>query len=151
MLVAACAVVFFAAAFVGGFLIWQRSAGPSWHAHAPHAPSASRPVRGPFTTTATSPLYRLEVDIAPGMSGINTLHLYAYTPAGASLKVAEWRASAAQQGRGVQPFDIRLVALTESHAIGEVNLPDVGIWTFSFTLRTRDVDTGTVRITVPIT
>lgn len=146
-MVAACAVMLFTAAFVGGFLIWQRSVAPSRQAY---APSASRQVPGPFTATVSSSLYRLRVDIDPARSGDNELHLYAYTSAGGSLKVAEWRASAAQPARGIAPINIRLLPLTDSHAVGQVNLPGAGAWTFSFTLRTSDVDVGTVSVTVSI-
>jgi copper transport protein len=137
----------FAAAFVGGFLIWQRGAGPSRQVHAPFA---SRQVHGPFTATLNSSLYRLQVDINPARSGQNELYLYAYTSAGSPLKVTEWRASVAQPAGGTAPIDVPLLPLTDSHAVGVVNLPGAGAWTFSFTLRTSDADGGTVSVTVSV-
>jgi len=78
------------------------------------------------------------------------VHLYAFTPQGAALTVKEWKASAALPAQGIEPIDVSLLALTESHATGTVTLPNPGGWQFSFTLRVSDFDEATVTTTVPV-
>jgi copper transport protein len=67
------------------------------------------------------------------------------------LPVAEWRATAALPERGIEPIEIPLLPLTDSHATGEISLPSPGNWLLSFTVRLTDIDQATVTSTVPIT
>jgi copper transport protein len=103
-----------------------------------------------FAVTLTSKLYQLQLDVEPARLGNNEVHLYAYTPDGAPLAVKEWKASAALPAQGVEPLDVSLLPLTDSHATGSVTLPSRGDWRFSFTLRTTDIDQATVTTTIPI-
>ncbi|HKT01656.1 MAG TPA: copper resistance protein CopC [Rugosimonospora sp.] len=105
---------------------------------------------GPFSVTLSSSLYQLQIDIDPAKTGDNELHLFAYTPAGAPLKVVQWTGSAALPAQNVEPISISLLALTDSHATGQIALPSAGNWQFSFTLRTTDIDEATVTTTVKI-
>lgn len=106
---------------------------------------------GYYSTTLTSPLYSLQVEVDPAKRGSNSVHLYAYTPDNKPLPVLEWRATAALPDQGVEPIEVALLPLTDNHATGEISLPSPGSWQFSFTIRISDIDQATVTSTVPIT
>ncbi|MBF9127446.1 copper resistance protein CopC/CopD [Plantactinospora sp. S1510] len=106
---------------------------------------------GYYTTTLTSSIYSLQVEVDPAKTGSNSMHLYAYTLDNKPLPVAEWRATAALPDRGIEPIEIPLLPLTPSHATGEISLPSPGNWLLSFTVRLTDIDQATVTSTVPIT
>ncbi|MFJ6195480.1 copper resistance CopC/CopD family protein [Micromonospora sp. NPDC092111] len=105
---------------------------------------------GYYSTTLTSPLYSLQVELDPAERGNNSMHLYAYTPDNRPQPVAEWKATAALPSAGIEPIDIPLLKLTDYHATGEINLPTTGEWQLRFTVRTSDIDQATVTATVPI-
>ncbi len=103
-----------------------------------------------FSATLTSPLYSLQVELDPAKRGSNSIHLYAYTSDNRPQPVKEWKATAALPSAGIEPIDIPLLALTDNHAYGEINLPAAGQWAVRFTLRTSEIDQATVTATVPI-
>ncbi|MCW3843938.1 copper resistance protein CopC/CopD [Micromonospora yasonensis] len=105
---------------------------------------------GFFSTTLTSPLYSLQVELDPAERGNNSLHLYAYTKDNRPQPVKEWKATAALPSAGIEPIEIPLLPLTDNHATGEINLPASGQWQLRFTVRTSDIDQATVTATVPI-
>ncbi|MFD0967382.1 copper resistance CopC/CopD family protein [Plantactinospora endophytica] len=105
---------------------------------------------GYYTTTLTSSLYSLQVEVDPAGTGSNSVHLYAYTPDNKPLPVVEWRATAALPDQGVEPIEVPLLPLTDNHATGEISLPRAGNWQLSFTVRISDIDQATVSSTVPI-
>jgi copper transport protein len=105
---------------------------------------------GQFATTLNSSLYQLQLDIEPTQTGPNDLHLYAYTPQGAQLKVLEWKVTAALPAQGIEPIAAVLTPIADYHDIGQITLPVAGQWTFSFTLRTTEIDEATVTTTVKI-
>jgi copper transport protein len=95
-------------------------------------------------TTLNTKLYTLQVDLEPATVGPNNeIHLYAFTPDGQPLNVKEWTATAALPSQGIEPITINLLALLPNHTTGQVTLPAAGQWTFSFTLRTTDIDEAT--------
>ncbi|GAB3955098.1 hypothetical protein GCM10027614_63330 [Micromonospora vulcania] len=104
-----------------------------------------------FSTTLTSPLYVLQVELEPAQRGNNSMHLYAYTKDdNRPLPVAEWRATAALPSAGIEPIEVPLLPLSDSHAYGDISLPAAGDWQLSITVRTSDIDEATVTATVPI-
>ncbi|MBM7081301.1 copper resistance CopC/CopD family protein [Micromonospora humidisoli] len=105
---------------------------------------------GYYSTTLTSPLYSLQVELDPAERGNNSMHLYAYTPDNRPQPVVEWKATAALPSAGVEPIDIPLLKLTDNHATGEFSFPSAGEWQLRFTVRTSDIDQATVTATVPI-
>ncbi|MFG2056707.1 copper resistance CopC/CopD family protein [Micromonospora sp. NPDC048930] len=105
---------------------------------------------GYFSTTLTSPLYSLQVELDPAERGNNSLHLYAYTKDNRPQPVKEWKATAALPSAGIEPIEIPLLPLTDNHATGEMNLPAAGQWQLRFTVRTSEIDQATVTATVPI-
>jgi copper transport protein len=113
------------------------------------APNASRPAAY-FSTTATTSLYTLQVEVDPAKAGENGVHLYAYTSQGKPLKVVEWAATAALPGAGIEPIAIPLLPLTDNHASGSINLPSAGSWQMRVTVRTTEVDQEATTVTVPV-
>ncbi|MBO4161772.1 copper resistance CopC/CopD family protein [Micromonospora antibiotica] len=105
---------------------------------------------GYYSTTLTSPLFSLQVELDPAERGNNSMHLYAYTPDNRPQPVVEWKATAALPSAGVEPIDIPLLKLTDNHATGEFSFPSAGQWQLRFTVRTSDIDQATVTATVPI-
>ena len=103
-----------------------------------------------FDTVLSNSAYSLQVQIFPATTGNNSIHLYAYSPDGALLPVVEWVATAALPSAGIEPLDVDLLRITDSHAIGEVNLPAAGDWTVKFTLRTSEIDQASVSTTVTV-
>jgi copper transport protein len=112
--------------------------------------TAGADTSGPYSVTLTNALYQLQVDIEPLATGLNTLHLYAYTPTGAPIKVLEWHATAALPAQGIEPVDIPLVVLTDNHVSGQVAMLNAGAWTLRFTLRTSELDQASVSQQVPV-
>jgi copper transport protein len=109
-------------------------------------PSGSAP---PTVQSAqlTDKLFTLTVDDSPAKVGINELHLYATTPSGQLGDVKEWTVTASLPDQGIENLGVSVLPVTPDHAIGQVTLPQAGTWTFSFTLRTSDIDESTVTTT----
>ncbi|MFI5834891.1 copper resistance CopC/CopD family protein [Micromonospora sp. NPDC051300] len=105
---------------------------------------------GYFSTTLSSPIYSLQVELDPAESGNNSLHLYAYTADNRPQAVQEWKVTAALPSAGIEPITVPLLPLSDNHATGEVSLPARGDWQLRFTVRTSDIDQATVTATVPI-
>lgn len=105
---------------------------------------------GFFSTTLTSSLFTLQVELDPAERGNNSVHLYAYTKDNQPQPVAEWRATAALPSAGIEPIELPLLPLTDYHSYGDVSLPAAGDWQLKITVRTSDIDQATVTATVPI-
>ncbi|MEU5941243.1 copper resistance protein CopC [Micromonospora sp. NPDC047548] len=105
---------------------------------------------GYFSTTLTSPIYSLQVELDPAERGNNSMHLYAYTTDNRPQPVAEWKATAALPSAGIEPIDIPLLPLTDNHVTGEISFPAAGEWQLRLTVRISDIDQATVTATVPI-
>jgi copper transport protein len=112
--------------------------------------AASSAVTNTVTRTLTSSTMALQMDIFPAAVGNNSLHLYAYTPDNKPLTVVEWTATAALPAKGIEPIPIPLLRITDFHAIGDIALPQAGLWTLKFTARTSDIDEQTLSTTVQI-
>ncbi|MFG3421368.1 copper resistance CopC/CopD family protein [Micromonospora sp. NPDC049460] len=105
---------------------------------------------GYFSTTLSSPIYSLQVELDPAERGNNTVHFYAYTKDNRPQPVVQWRATAALPSAGIEPIEVPLLPLTDNHATGEIDLPAAGEWQLRVTVRTSDIDQATVTATVPI-
>ncbi|WP_019871038.1 copper resistance CopC/CopD family protein [Salinispora oceanensis] len=105
---------------------------------------------GYFSTTLTSSLYSLQVEVDPAKRGNNSVHFYAYTPDNRPQPVAEWRATVALPAAGIEPIEVPLLPLTDNHATGEINLPASGDWQLRVTVRTSEIDQATVTTTVAV-
>lgn len=105
----------------------------------------------PYTTMLTSNLVDLRVEIAPARTGSNTVRLYATTADEGPKTVAEWKASAAPDGTGLEPIGIPLLPITDNQALGDIVLPHAGTWVFRFTVRLTEIDQTTVTAAVKVT
>ncbi|MEV4413872.1 copper resistance protein CopC [Catellatospora sp. NPDC049609] len=103
-----------------------------------------------YSTTLTSPLYTLQVEVDPAERGDNAVHLYAYKADGSPLPVVEWKATAALPSAGIEKISFPMLKLTDNHASGQVTLPTPGDWQLQFTLRVSEIDQASVTATVPI-
>ncbi|HEX5594848.1 MAG TPA: copper resistance protein CopC [Micromonosporaceae bacterium] len=103
-----------------------------------------------FSTTLTSPLYKLQVEVEPARVGGNAIHLYSLTADNKALPVVEWKATIALPEKGIEPIEIPLITFTDYHVLGEIRLPTAGDWQLRVTARTSDIDQATVTATVPI-
>lgn len=103
-----------------------------------------------YSTTLTSNLYTLQVEVDPAKRGDNAVHLYAYKADGSPLPVVEWKAYASLPSAGVEKVAFPMLKLTDNHASGQVSLPTPGDWQLMFTLRTSEIDQASVTATVPI-
>ena len=88
--------------------------------------------------------------MSPAERGNNSVHLYAYDKDNQPLLVAEWKATVALPSAGIEPIEVPLLRLTDSHAYGDISLPTAGEWQLKITARTTDIDQATVTATVPI-
>ncbi len=107
--------------------------------------------QGPFTTTVSTNLVKLEVDVSPGRVGPNTVHLYALKPDGSGPQsVAEWKATAALPSKGIEPIVVPLLGITPDHASGSVTLTPAGTWELKFTVRVDELNQTTIAVQVPV-
>ena len=104
----------------------------------------------PVSQRLSSKYFQLQVEVAPGKVGSNTLHLYAFAPDGTELDVLEWKATVSLPSSNLPPITVDLLKLSPNHTTGEVSLPTAGDWQFSFTLRTSRTDQATVTQNVPV-
>ena len=95
-------------------------------------------------------LYTLTVDVQPASIGLNDIHLYATTPDGQPADVKEWKVRASAPDQGIEPIDANVLPVTPDHAIGQIGIPKAGTWTFTFTLRTTEIDQSTVTAQVVV-
>jgi copper transport protein len=107
-------------------------------------------VRATRTVVLSDPLLTLTVDVEPATVGVNTIHLYATTPAGQPADVKQWRVAAALPAQGIEAIDVVVLALTADHAIGQVSLPAAGTWRFTFTVRTSEIDQSFLTADIPV-
>lgn len=107
---------------------------------------------GPSVQSAVlrDPLFTLTVDVQPATVGLNEVHVYASTPDGQPADVKEWRIRAALPEQGIEPIDVTILPVTPDHAIGQVGLPVAGTWTFTFTVRTSEIDQSSVATTIVV-
>jgi copper transport protein len=114
--------------------------------------SAGSSTSGPFSVTLSSNLFQVQIDVDPAKSGENsTVHLYAYDPQGAPLKVLAWDMKAQLPGAGIEPITVPLVPFTDSHASGQVTFPRPGNWQLTVTLQVSKFDQGSVSTEAMVT
>jgi copper transport protein len=96
------------------------------------------------------PTFTLTADLLPGWVGVNQIHMYALTPDGLPRSVVEWRVLASQPSSGIEGVEAAILAITDDHAIGTIDLPAPGSWTFRFELRFDEFTNGIVETTVTV-
>jgi copper transport protein len=104
----------------------------------------------PYAVTLTTDLYRVRIELDPARQGGNSLHLYAYSPAGQPQAVVEWTVTATPTDGSIDALDVPLLPVTADHAVGEPTFPTPGEWEFKITLRLSETDQATVSQKVTI-
>jgi hypothetical protein len=102
------------------------------------------------SATMKDKLYTLTVDVQPATVGLNEIHLYASAPDGQAIDIKEWKVRASLPDQGIEPIDANVLPVTPNHAIGQIGIPRAGSWTFTFTLRTTEIDQSTVTTRVVV-
>ncbi|MCY0918996.1 copper resistance protein CopC [Streptomyces sp. H27-G5] len=93
----------------------------------------------------------VQVTLAPGRVGENTVEAVVYTADGGLATVPELRLSLTQGDLDIGPLDAKLKNQKGYWAAYDLRLPVPGVWTLNLTVRTTDIDQVTVRQTVDIT
>ena len=104
----------------------------------------------PYAVTLTTDLYRVRMELDPAREGGNSLHLYAYNPAGEPQAVVEWTFTATPTDGSIDALDVPLLPVTADHAVGEPTFPTPGEWEIKITLRLSETDQATVSQKVKI-
>ncbi|MFF5334411.1 copper resistance protein CopC [Streptomyces sp. NPDC013181] len=116
-------------------------------AAAPAAPAASGPVSLtlPFDTGGENGKGTVRLDIDPGRTGANSIHLWIDDPAKKPMDVPEVKLALTLESKDIGPLPAVPARLAEGHwtATG-LQLPIAGNWTVAVTVRTSDIDQATV-------
>ncbi|MFD7782244.1 copper resistance protein CopC [Streptomyces nojiriensis] len=93
----------------------------------------------------------VQITLAPGQVGENTVEAVVFTADGGLAAVPELRLTLTQAELGIGPLDAKLKNQKGYWATYDLRLPTPGEWTLNITVRTTDIDQVTVRETVRIT
>ncbi|MFJ6465133.1 copper resistance CopC/CopD family protein [Streptomyces sp. NPDC091387] len=117
------------------------------------APAASGPVNLtlPFDTGGKNGKGTVRMDIDPGRTGTNVLHLWIDDANGKAMDVPEVKLALTLKSKDIGPLPVVPVRLTEGHWTSTgVQIPIAGDWNVSATVRTSDIDQTTVDKNVKI-
>ncbi|WUS98072.1 copper resistance protein CopC [Streptomyces sp. NBC_00708] len=105
----------------------------------------------PFDTGGENGKGTVRMDIDPGHTGANVIHLWIEDPGKKPMDVPEVKLSFTLKSKGIGPLPAVPVRLTEGHwtATG-LQLPIAGDWEVAVTVRTSDIDQTTVDKNVKI-
>ncbi|MET9608095.1 copper resistance protein CopC [Streptomyces sp. NPDC006512] len=93
----------------------------------------------------------VQITLAPGQVGENTVEAVVFTADGGLAAVPELRLTLTQEALGIGPLDAKLKDQKGYWATYDLRLPMPGEWTLNITVRTTDIDQVTVRESVRIT
>ncbi|MEV7194890.1 copper resistance protein CopC [Streptomyces sp. NPDC093510] len=100
----------------------------------------------PFDTGGTDGKGTVQLDLDPGRSGSNTLHVYAKRPNGSAFDVPEVKVSFTLESQDVGPLPVAPDHIATGHwSANGVQVPMAGNWKIAVTVRTSDIDQVTVK------
>ncbi|MGW7328364.1 copper resistance CopC/CopD family protein [Streptomyces sp. NPDC054840] len=105
----------------------------------------------PFDMGTANRRGTVQITLAPGRVGENTVEAVVFTADGGLASVPELRLTLTQEELGIGPLDAELKNQKGYWATYDLRLPMPGVWTLNITVRTTDIDQVTVRETVRIT
>lgn len=117
------------------------------------APAASGPVNLtlPFDTGGKNGKGTVRMDIDPGRTGANVLHIWIEDINGKAMDVPEVKLALTLKSKDIGPLPVVPVRLAEGHWTSSgVQIPMAGNWNVSATVRTSDIDQTTVDKNVKI-
>ncbi|MFE7751259.1 copper resistance CopC/CopD family protein [Streptomyces sp. NPDC057428] len=120
--------------------------------------AAATPVTGgqvtvslPFDTGGRGGKGTVRMDISPGGTGSNNVHLWLEGPGNSPMDVPEVKLAFTLESKDIGPLPVVPDRLTEGHwTAGDVQIPMAGNWKVSVTVRTSDIDQTTVDKNVKI-
>ncbi|MEU2821934.1 copper resistance protein CopC [Streptomyces bacillaris] len=117
------------------------------------APAASGPVNlsMPFDTGGRNGEGTVRIDIDPGRSGANELHVWIDGSDGKPMDVPELKVALTLEAQEIGPLPVAPDRLAEGHwSASNVQIPMAGEWKVDVTVRTSDIDQVTIDKTVKI-
>ncbi|MDX2388524.1 copper resistance protein CopC [Streptomyces sp. DK15] len=105
----------------------------------------------PFDMGTANHRGTVQITLAPGRVGENTVEAVVFTADGGLATVPELRLTLTQNDLGIGPLDAELKNQKGYWATYDLRLPMAGEWTLNLTVRTTDIDQVTVRDSVKIT
>ncbi|NUV40863.1 copper resistance protein CopC/CopD [Streptomyces sp. CAI-24] len=117
------------------------------------APAASGPVNlsMPFDTGGQNGKGTVRIDIDPGRSGANELHVWIDGSDGKPMDVPELKVALTLEAQEIGPLPVAPDRLAEGHwSASNVQIPMTGEWKVDVTVRTSDIDQVTIDKTVKI-
>ncbi|RST22688.1 hypothetical protein EF908_15175 [Streptomyces sp. WAC04770] len=117
------------------------------------APAASGPVNlnMPFDTGGRDGKGTVRIDIDPGRSGANELHVWIDGSDGKPMDVPELKVALTLEAQEIGPLPVAPDRLAEGHwSASNVQIPMAGEWKVDVTVRTSDIDQVTIDKTVKI-
>ncbi|WP_405643814.1 copper resistance CopC/CopD family protein [Streptomyces uncialis] len=115
------------------------------------APAGPLSVRLPFDTGGQDGKGVATVDLEPGRTGNNALHLYVERPNGSGFDVPEVQVAFTLKAKDIGPLPVTPDRVATAHwTAAGVQLPMAGDWEIAVTVRTSDIDQVTVKKTTRI-
>ncbi|MFD6433033.1 copper resistance CopC/CopD family protein [Streptomyces venezuelae] len=100
----------------------------------------------PFDTGGTDGKGTVQLDLDPGRTGSNTMHLYVKRPNGSAFDVPEVKVSLTNEAKDVGPLPVAPDHIATGHwSASGVQVPMAGTWKVAVTVRTSDIDQVTVK------
>ncbi|MEU2393787.1 copper resistance protein CopC [Streptomyces sp. NPDC007369] len=128
----------------------SRAAGERASAAAAQLPQV-KVVTVPFDMGTANHQGTVQLTLAPGRVGENTVEAVVFTADGGLATVREIRLSLTQDDLDIGPIDAKLKNQKGYWAAYDLRLPMPGEWTLNVTVRTTEIDQVTVQETVRIT
>jgi copper transport protein len=122
---------------------------PGAGAAAPGEPTASSNLI-PFNVGSPSGNGRVQLDLAPGTVGRNSIQAVVFGPDGGIATVPELRLTFTLHSQEVGPIDAKLENKGGYWGTDTLRLPLPGTWTMKITIRTTDIDQVTVERNVTV-
>ncbi|CAL9482126.1 hypothetical protein SUDANB120_03075 [Streptomyces sp. enrichment culture] len=120
-------------------------------ASSPAVPNRAVKITLPFDTGGTHGKGSVRLELDPGRTGSNTLHLWAEAPDGAPLDLPEVKVAFTLPAKEVGPLPTAPDRAGPGHwSAPGVQLPLAGEWRIDVTVRTSEIDQTTVQKTVKI-
>ncbi|MFF4973157.1 copper resistance CopC/CopD family protein [Streptomyces sp. NPDC001083] len=104
----------------------------------------------PFDVGTPGGRGKVQIELAPGRVGENSVQAVIFGPDGGISTVPELRLTFTLESQRIGPIDAELTDRGGYWAADDVTLPVAGIWTMKATVRTTDIDQVTVSKTVRI-
>lgn len=100
----------------------------------------------PFDTGGQDGKGTVQLDLDPGRTGSNDLHIYVKRPNGSAFDIPEVKVSFTLESKDVGPLPVAPDHIATGHwSASGVQIPMAGDWKIAVTVRTSDIDQVTVK------